>query len=78
MAEVPINQTDLENVVVQVTRDYLEYQAIEGRIENVTEGINDMAIKDVSFIINSYMTHFNDLINKNTLSTAETFKTNLE
>ena len=78
MAEVPLSVKDLDSIVYSVAVEYLEYKAINGVIEETTEEIINEAVNDVSFIINSYMTNFNDTMNKVQLTKAETFKTNLK
>jgi hypothetical protein len=78
MAEVPLSPQDLDSIVYSVAVEYIEHKAINGLIEETTEEVIKDVISDVVFIINSYMTNFNDTINKVQLTHASTFKTNLE
>jgi predicted nuclease of restriction endonuclease-like (RecB) superfamily len=78
MAEVPLSQQDLDSIVYSVATEFIEYKAINGEIEDTTEEIIQNTVNDVAFIINSYMTNFNDTMNKIQLSKADLITTNIK
>lgn len=78
MAEVPVSNKDLDEVIYKVARDFIEDKAINNKIENVDEKLTQEVIQDVIFIVESYMAHINELMSQTKLITAETSKIDLE
>lgn len=62
MAEVPVTQKELEDIIFQVSRDLIEEAALEGRIEEATPEDVMVAVNEVTFVINRYMEYFNELM----------------
>ena len=52
MAEVPISQQELEDIIFKVARDLVEEAAIEGRIDEATPEDTMVAVNEVVFVIN--------------------------
>lgn len=76
MAEVPVSNKDLDEVIYKVTRDYIEEKAINGTIEQVDESIVKETTQDVIFIVERYMNYINELMAASNLNKAS--KLNLE
>jgi hypothetical protein len=70
MAEVPVTQQELEEIVFKIARDLIEEAAIEGRIEEATPEDIMVAVNEVTFVINAYMQYFNDLMQEKQLKSS--------
>lgn len=62
MTNLPINANDLNDIVYKVARDFIEKKAINGSLDSVEESTIKEVVDDVSFVIDSYMSYFNELI----------------
>ena len=67
MADVPISQKELDDIVFQIARDLIEEAAIEGRIEEPSPEDIMVAVNEVVFVINKYMEYFNTLMHEKQL-----------
>ena len=69
MSDVPLELTDLEQIVGLVSQELLEKLAIDNDIAD--EEMSNWAMMSVditTFVINSYMGHVNNLMTKKALS----------
>jgi len=74
MSSVPLSANHLNTIVEIVARDLLEKWAINDRFtEDEIELAKDNAVDDTIFVINNFMTHFNEYM----LTQAESDKPNL-
>lgn len=60
--ELPINPSDLDEIVYNIARDVLEEKAIDGELEEFTEEQTNATLDDVIFIIERYMYYINSLM----------------
>ena len=70
MAEVPISQQELEDIIFNVARDLIEEAAITGDIEEPSEEDIMLAVNEVTFVINKYMEYFNLLMSTKSMTNA--------
>jgi hypothetical protein len=62
MSSVPLSLVQLEKIVETVSRDLLENWAINDRFaEDEIEKATDNAVEDTVFVINSFMSLFNEI-----------------
>ena len=62
MAEIPVSNKDLDNVIYQVARDILEQGAIDGTIDDMSEETIRQVTQNVIFTVERYMHYINELI----------------
>jgi hypothetical protein len=74
MADVPISQQELEDIIFNVARDLVEEAAIEGRIEEPNEEDIMIAVNEVAFVISKYMEYFNLLMHTKAMSNSSQSK----
>jgi hypothetical protein len=71
MSSVPLSLVQLEKIVETVSRDLLENWAINDRFsEDEIEKATDNAVEDTVFVINNFMSLFNEIA----LTTAQESK----
>ena len=70
MAEIPVSNNDLNDIIYKVTRDYIEEKAINGIISDVDEKIIQETTQDVVFIVERYMNYINELMSTAQLNQA--------
>jgi predicted HAD superfamily phosphohydrolase YqeG len=70
MAEVPVSNKDLDDVIYQVTRDFIEEKSMNGVVEEVDEKLVQETTQDVIFIVERYMSYINELMSKASLNQA--------
>ena len=70
-SQIPISPTDLNEIVYNVARDVLEQQAIDGRIEEITEEVSNKILDDVVYVIERYMYYINSLMDTAKLNQAK-------
>lgn len=76
MSEIPVNLNELEELVGLVSQELLEKLAIENEIpDEDMSGWAMMSVDIVTFVINSYMVHMNNLMDRKALA-ATTWQTN--
>lgn len=64
MAEIGINQQDLDNIVLKVARDFVERKAIKGTLEDLDEATTREVVDDVVFTVEKYMEYMNDYMDE--------------
>ena len=63
MASVPVSLNNLEEIVIQVSRDLLEQWAIDDRFtEDEIDKAAQLAADDTLFVVNNFMEHFNNMM----------------
>jgi len=70
MAEIPVSNNDLNDIIYKVTRDYIEEKAVNGIISDVDEKIIQETTQDVVFIVERYMNYINELMSAAQLNQA--------
>jgi len=70
MAEIPVSNNDLNDIIYKVTRDYIEEKAVNGIISDVDEKIIQETTQDVVFIVERYMNYINELMSTAQLNQA--------
>lgn len=70
MADVPVSNKDLDDIIYKVTRDYIEEKAINGILASVEEEAIKDTIQDVVFIVERYMNYINELMSNSQLNQA--------
>ena len=70
MAEIPVSNNDLNDIIYKVTRDYIEEKAVNGIISDVDEKIIQETTQDVVFIVECYMNYINELMSTAQLNQA--------
>lgn len=63
MSSVPLQMSQLEQIIEIVARDLLEKWAIDDRFneEDIVKAAQN-AVDDTAFIVNNFMEHFNQLM----------------
>lgn len=70
MADIPVSNKDLDDIIYKVTRDYIEEKAINGILASVEEEAIKDTIQDVVFIVERYMNYINELMSNSQLNQA--------
>lgn len=71
MAEVPVSNKDLDNIIYKVTRDVIEEKSINGEVEEVTEDLIRKISEDVILIVERYMFYINEVMSQSALNDAK-------
>jgi predicted HAD superfamily phosphohydrolase YqeG len=70
MAEVPVSNKDLDEVIFKVTKDFIEEKAINGIVSDIDEKLIKETTQDVIFIVERYMSYINELMSNVNLNAA--------
>lgn len=74
--EIPVSNSDLNEVVHNVARDLIEERAINGSIDEVTEQSVNEILDEVIFVIERYMYYINSIMdNEKTMQAKKIFET---
>lgn len=66
--EVPISPSDLDSVIYNIARDVVEQQAIDGKIDGITEESSKEVLDQVIFVVERYMYYINSLMDAKKLA----------